>query len=791
MNQESPNLKATVRLHNYRFPTGKAPVSGGYAVVILEVIEIQRGEIPLFAYGREYAGGKTITVCGYMPRLESGMKYTLEAELVNDKKYGFQYKCKAIQSAYDLAKPEDQRTFFSYFLTPKQIDSLFLTYKNPIEKLANKDIEALVKIKGVGPVTATRLCEKYADNVTNSRAYVELNGLGLTRNAINNIVRQVGSADVAISMIKENPYMLIRFVRGYGWEKADAVAQKRGFGKASKERCIAYAKFRLDKCAEDGNSCVSVGELLDDVSLVCSPVARENLSSYLKEEMAGQKNFDEIFEKIKNKEKVEKPLFFYSADTKKIGLFDYKLLEHEIAGELQRLAKAPSPFHYDKEECEKIIQQTEEEQGYKYTMEQRKAIWMILDNNVSVLTGAAGCGKSSTVKPIIAIMNHYGKEVVQTALSGRAASLLTEYTGLEGKTIHRLLGLIPDDNNVGPIIKRNKSLTADLIVLDETSMVGEELFLSLVQAIKDGAKLVMLGDIKQLPPISVGNLLSDCMASGYIPTTTLTTIHRQALKSGIISQSFQVCGGHSLVKNDFSGEEIRGELKDFKINCSSEPSVVHVKVIEEFKKLMNKGVNPNDIQIVVPMRAKGINSCRTFNAEIQRLVNGDEAKKHVDIIITDSGVRYPVSYKHGDKIMVIKNNYHAKNVYGKEVAIFNGNMGRIVDIDEDAMIVKLDEQGEIVLPKDEWDLIIHSWTCTCHKLQGSQSPYVIIGLDNAAYSLLSREWLYTAITRAKKYCVLVGQPKAINTACRTSNIKLKQTWLRGELQVLYKEALHL
>ncbi len=1109
MNQDESRIKAKVRLHNYRFPKERVPVSGAFAIIVFDVIEVKEGNIPLAAY--ENAGTKSIIVAGEMPRIEKEMEYNLEAVLVKDRKYGLQYKCKNIQTAYDLKNADDQRAFFSYFLTEKQIESLFGMYDNPVEKLANRDIEALTKIKGIGPVVATRLCDKYADNVSNSRAYVSLKGLGITKNAIISMIKQVGSADVVVDMIQENPYILIRMVRGYGWEKADAIARRKGFPTDCKERCIAYAKFRLDQNADEGNSCMSIGELLEDTAAVCAPVSKENLSAYIKEEMVGQADFDKLYERIKRKESVEYPLFFYSAETKKVGLFSLRLVEHKIAEELKRLKEGKSLFHYDKSVCERIIKEVEEEQGYTYTMEQRRAIWSILDNNLSILTGPAGCvdrdteffdgtkwkkisdykegdqvliygtdgvarlekperyiklpcnqlwltqtkygvdmctceehnvyyitskgnlyhqpfakikemhessaggfsgrfittfnvdrpgidlsdaeikvmlaviadgsfnkgrktkhcrfhikkdrkkdelraafreaglpwkessssaegytdfycyvprqekqftdywyncsqhqlevicqnvlkwdghvqgerhsfsandkmnadfiqyafsacgyratvierdrrgqeyfvcgkaytrksieytvnitkrnlismggfhkenanktkivpyetkdgfkycftvsshiwimrrngkimitgncGKSSTVKPLIRIFEYYGLEVGQCALSGRAASLLTEYTGLVGKTIHRLLAYSPDLESF--TYTARSPLPQDVIILDESSMVGEELFLSLIEAIRTGAKLVMLGDIKQLPPISVGNILSDCMGSGYISTTPLTVIHRQALKSGIISESMKVCEGHNLVKNDAFGEEIRGELKDLKVGCYSDPALVHMKAIEEFKHLMNKGVKPEDIQIVVPVRARGANSCRAFNSEIQRLVNGDPKKKHVEINMIDNGMQYVVSYKPGDKIMVVKNNYHAKNVYGKEVSIFNGNMGHIVDIDKNEMIVQLDEQGEVLLPKEEWGNITHAWACTAHKLQGSQSPYVIVCVDYSSYTLLMREWLYTALTRSGKYCALIGQPKAINTACRTSNIKVKQTWLRGELNDLF------
>ena len=774
-------ITAKVQLNNYRFPKNKAHVSGEFAIVLLKVTELQEGTIPESAY-TSYGDG-TIIVNGTMPRLERGVDYVLQAKQVVDPKWGIQYKCESISMDYNLDNREDQEKFFSFFLTPHQIESLYSFYDDPIPLLKEGNIAALTQIKGIGKVTASRICMKYADNIANGRAYVVLKDLGLTKNAIDKLIKQFGSADVVIDIINENPYSLIKLVRGYGWEKADKLALGKGFTRDCKERCLAYSRHRLEKEADDGNSCMSVGELVDNVMDVCFPVERETLTNYIKEETIGQTDFDLLYEKLLEGETdVKFPTFFYSSENKKIGLFYYRLLEKKIVTEFERIYNAPPVITYDRKKCELIIADVEAEQGYCYTREQKQAIWNILENNLSILTGSAGTGKSSTVKPLIKIFEYYNLVVSQTALSGRAASLLTSYTGLEGKTIHRLLRYVPDLERFEH--DKNKPLESDVIILDETSMVGEELFLKLLEAIKTGAKLIMLGDIKQLPPMSVGNLLSDCIASGYVKTNLLTTIHRQALKSGIVTQSLAVCEGRSLVKSDFSGEETRGDLFDFKLVCNEDAMVVHMNAVDQFKALLAKGIKADDIQIVVPVRTKGMNSCRMFNAEIQQLVNTTK-KSGVTVEVYDGGSKFEVTYKPHDKIMIIKNNYHAKSIYGNQVAIFNGNMGHIVEIDEESMIVDLEDQGQIILHKSEWNNITHGWACTCHKLQGSQSDYVIVCVDTSAYVLLMREWLYTAITRAKKYCVVVGQPKAINSACRTSNIKVKQTWLRGELKQLY------
>lgn len=777
-------MTAKVVLHNYRFPKDKAPVPGAFAIVCLDVVEVISGNIPADCF----ASNGTIAVTGEMPTFEEGMEYFLTATLTRDPKWGLQYTHPQVRLAYDMSDRKDQEKFLSFFMTENQIKSLFYSYENPIELLEKKDIEALTQIKGIGPYTANKMCIKYAANINNGRAYVELKELGLTKSAIDKLIKQFGSPDLVIDIIKKNPYSLINLVTGYGWERADKIALAQGFSRGCKERCLAYTHYKLGKVAnEDGNSKIDLGELMADVAEQCAPTDKQTLANWIKEQTIEAAECEQWEAGLPTeRDWTTPPVFYYDKASRFFGLYKYRSLEKKIAYELQRIKNAPNKTTFDRKTCEQIIQATEAEQGFVYTSEQKKAIWSIIDSNVAILTGSAGTGKSSSLRPLVKIFQHYNYRVAQCALSGRASSLLTEYTGVAGKTIHRLLHYLPDlerfDHN------KSNPLTEDVIILDEASMVGEELFYSLISSIRSGCKLLMLGDIKQLPPIAVGNLLQDSIASGYVPTTTLTVVQRQALRSGIISQSVEVCKGAKLIPANYIGEEVRGELQDFKIITCDDAGLAHAKVIKEFKRLYSeKGISSDDIQIVVPVRTKGMNSCRFFNAEIQAIVNGSPETKGVPVEVWDGNQKFEVTYKQGDRIMVTKNNYHARNLYGGETAIFNGNLGHIKDIDKESMLIALNDGNEVVIPRDEWNNVTHSWAATCHKLQGAQAPYVIVSLDNSAYPLLMREWLYTALTRARKYCTLIGQPNAINTATRVSNIKIKKTWLKEDLYNLYMD----
>lgn len=774
-----------VTLDHYRWPRKKAEIlPGHFAIVIFNLLSIVQGEIPdCFKVDDTLGDAYEIIATGNtMPLLNKQARYVMTGVLKNDRKYGYQYEITEIHLDYDMTREEDQRAFFSFFMTPDRIDQMFAALDNPLKALQDKDLKELQKVKGVGPFMALKMCQKYEECRGNSRAYAALQKLGLTKGAIDRIVAHYKSADVAVDKIQSNPYILIKEVRGYGWERADAIALRQGFGTGCRERALAYAQYYLEKQADDnGNSWVSIEDLIDNIVGMCVPATKQDIATWLKEDMAGQTDFEEYLKNIANPAlNTEIPTFFYEKEQRRVGLYSLRILEKTIALNIKRLQEAKSEFVYDRAVCEKIIKETEKEVGYEYTEEQKQAIWNILDKNVNLLVGSAGVGKSHTLKPLIKIFRHYKLKVEQTALSGRASSLLSDITDVDGKTIHRLLAYLPDQERF--MHSERYPLKADVIILDEASMVGEELFLSLLKAVKDGAKLILLGDTKQLPPISVGNILSDCIRSGYITNNVLTKIHRQAAQSGIIVQSLLAADGKSIIKNDFVGEEIRGDLKDFKIVSCYDVNLVQYNIVKEFKKLyIDQHIPAEDIQVIVPVRLRGDTSCRALNDILQTIVNGSTKVKSVTIHVKEKGTEYDTTFKVGDRVLVNHNNYHAVDCDGEEQAIFNGNIGYVKDIGDDVMIVNFPEQGDVMIEKDDWWNLSLAYAITVHKLQGSQAPYVIIGIDYNAYALLSRELVYTALTRAQKYCILVTQPKALNLAVKTSSIRLKQTWLKDDL----------
>ena len=541
---------------------------------------------------------------------------------------------------------------------------------------------------------------------------------------------------------------------------------------------------------------MDINVLLTAVQTVCAPVTDEKLvvtvKNMLTEEV--EKHFYDVGVEDEEGEEdnslkiiTEKgPLLYFEPETNRVGLMRYYNIEQAVADNLYRIQTSESSIYFDKDFCAKVIKEVEEEQGFEYTEEQTNAIWNILNNQVSILTGKAGTGKSFTVNAIVKILKAYGKEPEMCALSGRAASKLGEITHIHGSTIHKLLGYNPKKGGF-TYTEKNK-LPCDMVILDEASMVGGELFATLLKAIPNGAKFLMVGDIAQLESIGMGNVLKDCMSSGVISSNILTKIHRQAQQSGIITESLRVSNGQAAFGSDaVIDADYRGELKDLKFVTYSDYNLSQYKILEEFKEMYEKRHIPaEDIQVIVPMRVRGNISCRCLNEEIQKIVNNkDVFRSSTQVVYTDNGIKWTVTYKEGDRVIVTKNDYKAQTPDGEEIAIFNGNMGYIKKIYSNFMIVDLTTVGEVVLYEKQYKDLNLAYCVTCHKIQGSSAPYVIFGCDMSNYALLSKELCYTAITRARKFCSVVVQNKAFFSAIKISRVKLKQTWLKDKLQKLF------
>ena len=718
-----------------------------WGIVICSIDEVLKGD---------FIGDKNGMVFkGNMPEPVRGATYIIVADYVEDPKWGNQYNIKSIYSdiSFDKEDKKGKEKFLLSIFTPNQVSAMYEIYDDPFSILDTEDVEKLVQIKGCGIKTADNWIRKFKKNINIARIFVELDEYGLTNNMIKRLMERYHSPDLIIEKVKTNPYVLVNEVEGIGWKRADEIALAGHIEFDSPTRIGAYIVYYLNRCGDEGYSWITPDQLLGSIL--------DNLGEEVPDE-----NITTAIRELGNK-------LWWNEEKDKIGLSKYYNIEHKVAEELIRIRNAKSNICCD--DWEEHIDHLERVQGWKFTDEQMNGIKTVLNNNITIITGLAGTGKTSVVSGVLEALNHYSS--VMCALSGRAASRMSEVTGKEGFTIHRLLGFpkgAPDYQCFE--YNQDHKLGADIYILDEISMVDAKIFYYLLRAIPDGAKLICLGDSGQLESIGCGNVAYDMIHSSEIPTIELTKIHRQAAKSAIITQSIAVRNSKQIIPKNWTGVETRGELQDLELHCYSDSSNTFYNIMEIFSRLMaQKDFNIMDCQIIVPIKVRGDACAYNINNTVQELYNPPaKNKKEITRISNDK----TFILREGDKVINVINNYKLKT------PIYNGNIGTIKSIsyseELDSRIITVDFVGigNVDVPEDCWLGIELGYAITVHKYQGSQSKYIIFGLDFSSYALLTRELVYTGITRAQKKCYLVCQTGALRYATMQQSISKKQTHLQ-------------
>lgn len=678
------------------FPRNKVKC-GDFAIFTFTPDKVT-GEIdPRTKEGRNGYKNTDIIFKGYVPELDGGTRYKIIAELKQDQKYGWQYNILSINSIVKLDTEQDIRTFLGYVLTESQIDALYSKFPNPIEVLEENDISKLCQIKGIKEAKAQKILNKYHASKDNSSAYTMLAEFGLSKATIDRLAKHYGSADILVDKIKNNPYALIGEGVRIGWQKADGMALRKGIPTNSQFRIRAFALYYLRNLAEvDGHTWVTLEALGSNIKGLSKDISTEMVKSELRKMIA-------------------EGVLYYEPETKRVGLMRYRKLEEMICRELMRLR---DDDRQEMEYIEETIAECEESVGFKYTDEQKNAIKKLVNENVVLLTGLAGSGKTSLMYPVSRIFRRNGLKFDICALSGKASLNLRDITHENGMTIHRLLGWNPRIR--GFVHNRDNPLQSDVIILDEVSMVGGELFYNLLAAIRDGSKLIMIGDPGQLESIGLCNLISDIRNSGKITCVHLSKIFRQAQMSGIITDSHKVYNQQPIISPKFIGEEIHGELKDLLVGSYLSGGTCYQKAIDNFSRLYFDLNRPlEDIIIVTAKRAVGDLSSRALNERIQEILgfDGDGLK----VYYTD-GIKYEITYHVGDRVLVTKNKYDAALMSedleeeSGETEVFNGNLGTVrkVSVRDRYLIVEF-PQGNIMVNGDMLLNLQLGYAITCHK----------------------------------------------------------------------------
>lgn len=768
MKKTSNIIKIEAKLNRVLFPKypeilGKDNTFGIVSWYPLNVIE---GDPVIDSWGALIVKGT------YTEEIDYNKEYTIVAKEVYNEQRGTQYELMFIGKLLDLSKINNQKNFLKTFLTDGQITEMFKILDNPLSAIEKHDINALKKVKGVGDYIANCIIERFEQNKDNCEVYIELDDYGLTPNFIQKLISKYKNPHKVIETVKNNPYQLSFDVEGIGFKTADEIALRSGIKSTSPERIKGYVNYLLHELAQNGNSFITSGFLTSYIFEEFG--GKDNiLETYLDEEgnVVGN-NINDAINSLKEKNIIEVEDNEIKSQ-RRVYLKEFYDLEKEISYYLKRIANSENNFHY--ENWEEVVKQQESKQGWKFTDEQRQGIKIGLDNQVCFITGGAGVGKSSLVSGILESLKDYS--FAQTALAGKASARLQEVTGEEGFTIHRLLGFAPPD-----VFAFNEEypLKYDIIVLDEISLVGGEIFLSLLKAIPNGCKLIILGDMGQLESIGCMNLAFDIYNSKFITTVELTKVHRQAQKSGIITTSQQIRKGEPVLEKKYTGIKVVGELQDMYFDIEDTCSTTRQRALKWFREKYESDLVKNimDIQILSPCKERGDASVFNLNLDVQEYVNPPSQDKQE--IVINLGKEKNFVLREGDKVMCIKNNY--KIMGQKRKGVFNGWCGILKKVDNDfgmhEIYIPMIDDTMTFSTSDLTSGVVLGYASTIHKFQGSSAKVIIGVFDNTIPPIMrTRELLYTLWTRAEKECVTVGQNSALYNAARNSGVSDKNTFL--------------
>ena len=720
----------------------------------------------------------SIKLKGNTCTLEYGTTYKVFCKLSESHEiYGDTYELVYISKCIDISSKDKQKEFLKNVLNENLVDKLFDEYDDVIKLLEERDVKSLMKIKGIGNQVALKMIDEYEESKDYSSIYMELGQLGLTHTFVKKLVDFYHSPDTVIDIVRNNPYDLVR-LDGVGFKKADEVACKVGIGQYDIRRIKGFLLHHLNEQGEAGKSYLNYQELMKALYDTLGFVPEEVVNATAKQMID---NEDVVV--LENGTKIALKRFYdleknIMNELLRLQIGRIKVIESDSNEFESELHKDYIPKSFNIGNWETIIQRVEEEQGFTFTDEQKAAIKLSLDNHVMALTGLAGAGKTSTANGICSLYDNYN--ILACALSGKASVRITEATGLPASTIHRALGY----QNGQFMFNKDNKLAVDIVLIDEATMINGTLFLSLLEAIPTGAKVIIMGDVQQLTPIGNCQVFADILDSNVLPVVKLTKPHRQALMSGIIPTSIKVANQEQIFGNSFEGNEILGELKDMELDITSSKESMSDTIINHFQTEMAKYNDIMEVQVCVPMRLKGELSCYNLNTKIQNIYNPKfNDSKEIEILLekkNEDTKKYLIRV--GDKVLNTKNNYKCVNVEGDTTPVFNGNIGIVKEIEDNGYCtIDFVGIGEVVFSKTDSKNLELAYACTVHKMQGSGFTSTIVGMDTSSFIMNNSELLYTAITRAKKYCVLVGNNYAISKAIQTKEVKTKQTFLRDML----------
>ena len=692
------------------------------------------------------------TLSGY----DEGEMVEISGEYVIHPVYGQQLKIESIKAILPTGIMGIERYLSSGIIKgvgPKMAKRIVNEFGEDTFKVIEQEPNRLIKIKGISERIAQSICEQVVGKKEQQDALIFLSQYGISQTMSVKIYDAFG--DMIYSIIRDNPYKIIDEVDGIGFKKADEIAKKAGIKVDSEYRIQSGIVYVLTQAMSEGHTYLPMEEL--------TVRAKELLGVETEAIDAQYPNLS-----------VEKKIIIKN-EYAMTNCYTSYMYHQELS--VASLLKKLSDSHEDTGNImsDKMVERVEKELGLTLDEMQKKALRLAMQSGIMIITGGPGTGKTTTINAIIHCIEKEGLEVMLAAPTGRAAKRMTEATGYEARTVHRMLELNGAISESGRSVyfERNADnpLEADVFIIDEMSMIDISLFNALLKAIPMGARLILVGDVNQLPSVGPGQVLYDLISSKCYPTVTLDHIFRQAKMSDIVVNAHKINRGESI--------QLGTNSKDFLFLERSDVNVIYKHMIQLITEKLPGYVDaaPSQIQVLTPTHI-GPLGVEALNRILQKYINPPnkqkKEKEYGDNI-----------FREGDKVMQTKNNYSLEwEILGKNrividsgSGVFNGDVGTIVEIDDSAITVEYDEIRRVRYTYDGLDELELAYAITIHKAQGSEYPAVIMPLLGGPRPLLTRNLLYTGVTRAKRCVMILGSCDTVNAMIRNESEKKRYTGL--------------
>ena len=706
-----------------------------------------------------------IRIAGSFAEPKSGAKYRLEGRFTIHPKYGEQFSV----SSYEEMMPEGADAILEFLsagnirgIGPKTASQIVDVFGDETLTVIEETPEKLLTISGIGPKTLVKITESFGESREFAGTSIELRELGIEMNEAVRVYRIYGKDSVRI--VSENPYILAEDIRGINFRRADAIAAKLGMEPESSVRIESGIRHMLRTWAASGSTLMPENYLVEKTAEFLD-VMMDNVRESLRDMVfAGELEEDRM------------------NDTAVIYLYGYYHAEQRVAHELMKIRNAAlKPIPLQAENFLDAVRMASDDpfgDGIELSVEQKRAILECLTNNITIITGGPGTGKTTIINTLVKLFDSAGFSVALAAPTGRAAKRMEEASGKPAMTIHRMLEFVWSEEEDILNFGRNEEnpLEEDVIIVDEASMIDLMLMDGLLNAVKEGTRIIFTGDADQLPPVGAGNVLRDMIASECIPVIRLREIFRQAEGSGIVTNS------HLINSGEYPEQQSGNDF--YIISKTSEMSVS-----DTIRELVGGRIeagfdfvhSADDIQVLTPTK-RGMLGAPSLNAMLQEVIN-PPAEDKAELRIGS------VTFREGDKVMQLKNNYGAEwrtdYLSTEGEGVFNGDMGIVeaIDAEDKTMTVRMDDRV-IEYAGDMLDEIDLAYAVTVHKSQGSEFPAVVIPVLNFPPMLMTRNLLYTAVTRGKKLVIIVGSPARVRAMIDNNRADGRYTGLKWRLLAL-------